>query len=224
MPGLTGKTPGNGSNSLTYTIPGAGLDLESVYAVIDASLAATDVTAELTITDQSGVVIAKRTQSVTVPSGDTGSATWALRLDDAGAGGALTGAIERVAYAQTTIDHAVPSAIVTAGPWRVQAASEVYLAHFFCPDCYQQGGGVVQVHTALNAVEQALIASASVVGTTEFQLSLNGWWQFTGLTAGTYTLQTFSSLSGGGPATLKGGTGSAADLPPTFLAVYRVVG
>src|SRR5437773_899612 len=82
MPPLTGKTPGNGTGTLSYTIPGSGLDVESVYADVDTSGAGGAVTAELTITDQSGVVIARKVQNTTIDAGIAGSATWALQLDD----------------------------------------------------------------------------------------------------------------------------------------------
>jgi len=82
MPAVTSKVPGNGTNSLSWTVPGAGMDVESVYAAIDATGAGGAVTAELTIADQSGVVIARKVQGVTVAAGGLGSATWGLRLDD----------------------------------------------------------------------------------------------------------------------------------------------
>lgn len=74
--------PTNGTGSVSFTLPpGITLDLQSAFAVIDATGAGA-TTAELTISDQSGVVIAKKRQSETVDAGVTGSATWALRLDD----------------------------------------------------------------------------------------------------------------------------------------------
>src|SRR5437899_3027217 len=90
MPPQTAQVPGNGTGTLTYTIPGDGLDVESVYAIVDATGAGGVVTAELTITDQSGVVIARKPQVSTVTAGVTGSATWGLRLDDPSAGGAAS--------------------------------------------------------------------------------------------------------------------------------------
>ena len=82
MPAVTAKVPGNGSSSLSFTLPNPTIDIESVYVDIDASAAAGDVTAEITIRDQSGVVIARKQQGATVPAGASGSATWALRLAD----------------------------------------------------------------------------------------------------------------------------------------------
>jgi hypothetical protein len=224
VPGITGKTPGSGASSLSYTIPGSGLDLESVYAVIDASAATADVTAELTITDQSGVVIAKRTQALTVPAGDTGSATWALRLDDDNAAAQLAGALTLQAYASKTSDSNVPGSLLTTGAFSVRSIADVFLAQFYCPNLYMQGPGVVQIHSFLSGVEQALIAIASIVGITEYQLPMQGWLKFTGITPGSYTLSTSSTMSGVGPALLKASTGGAGDLGATFLAVYRVVG
>jgi hypothetical protein len=77
---------GNGTNSVSYVLPpGVVLDLEAVYAEIDAT-AAGDTTAELTISDQTGVVIARKRQGETITGGAPGSATWALRLADDGGG------------------------------------------------------------------------------------------------------------------------------------------
>ena len=90
MPALTGKGLTNNTSTATYTIPAAGLDVETVYAAIDTTGAGGAVTAELTITDQSGAVIARKTQGTTIPAGGTGSATWALRLDDEGSSGGGT--------------------------------------------------------------------------------------------------------------------------------------
>ena len=89
MPAVTAKVPGAGTNTLSFTVPLAGLDVESVVALVDASGAAGPITAELTITDQSGVVIANKPQVSTILNSGTGSATWALRLDD-NAGGSST--------------------------------------------------------------------------------------------------------------------------------------
>lgn len=82
MTPVTGKTPGNGTSTLSYAIPAAGLDVESVYASIDTTGAAGAVTAELTIADQSGAVIARKVQNTTIDQGIAGSATWALQLLD----------------------------------------------------------------------------------------------------------------------------------------------
>jgi hypothetical protein len=84
MPPVTSKVPGNGSNTLSWTVPGDGMDVETVYASVDATGAGGAVTAEVTVADQSGVVIARKTQGSTIAAGGTGSATWALRLDDEG--------------------------------------------------------------------------------------------------------------------------------------------
>ena len=80
MPPLTLKPTASNGATQTITLPTGGLDVMTVYVAIDASAAAGPVTANLTIEDQSGTVIAKQAQSGTVPSGATGSATWALRL------------------------------------------------------------------------------------------------------------------------------------------------
>ena len=82
---------GTGTNSASFEIPG-GVDMavQAVLVNVDAS-AAGDTTAELQIIEQSGVVIAAKRQADVIPAGGSGSATWALRLDDGGAGANLTG-------------------------------------------------------------------------------------------------------------------------------------
>lgn len=68
-------------DSLTWTVPsGVLVSLEAVYAEIDPG--ADDVTAVLVVRDQSGVVIARKSQSATLTALISGSATWALRLAD----------------------------------------------------------------------------------------------------------------------------------------------
>lgn len=57
------------------------LDVESVVATIDNS-GGGDIQPLLTIRDSSGVVIATKRQVDIIPAGDTGTATFALRLDD----------------------------------------------------------------------------------------------------------------------------------------------
>lgn len=103
MAPVTARTPGTGATSLSYTLTSNTFDVESVYASIDATAAAGPVTAELTIQDQSGVVIARKVQTQTIAAGAPGSATWALRLDDdtaSGGGGALT--VQNARYSVTT--------------------------------------------------------------------------------------------------------------------------
>jgi hypothetical protein len=100
MPPVTARVPGTNTTTISYTIPGAGLDVETVRVGIDASLAGSAVTATVTITDQSGVVIATKPQNATIPSGATGSATWALRLDDDTTGTAGGGGIAFDTYPQ----------------------------------------------------------------------------------------------------------------------------
>lgn len=92
MPPRTIAVPPAGpAATLTYTLPpGLTLDVESVYALIDAG-AAGATRATLTIADSSGAVIARKRQSETIDAGENnGSATWALRLADESAGGAAT--------------------------------------------------------------------------------------------------------------------------------------
>jgi hypothetical protein len=82
MPPRTVVVAGGGTNTASFTIPpGVEFTPESVVASVDDS-AGGDTIAELSVADQSGVVIAAKRQSTPIPGGDTGLATWALRLDD----------------------------------------------------------------------------------------------------------------------------------------------
>jgi hypothetical protein len=99
VPAQTAKEPGNGTGTLSYTLASDSFDVESVYASVDATAATGPVTAELTVRDQSGVVIARKKQGVTIPAGAAGSATWALRLDDETTAATPAGSSEPWAFA-----------------------------------------------------------------------------------------------------------------------------
>lgn len=71
---------GNLGASASFEVPaGVRFDVEAVYVEVDASGGGA-TTAELTVSEQSGEVIAKKQQGRTISG--VGSATWALRLDD----------------------------------------------------------------------------------------------------------------------------------------------
>lgn len=71
---------GTGTNSVTFEMPGnVPLAVESVVATID-NAAGTDTLAKVTVRDSAGVVIATSSQADVIPAGDTGTATFALRL------------------------------------------------------------------------------------------------------------------------------------------------
>jgi hypothetical protein len=107
MPPVTSKVPGNGTTTLSWTVPGDGMDVETVYASVDATGAGGAVTAEITITDQSGVVIARKVQGTTIAAGGTGSATWALRLDDETLGG--SGGVTSITSADSSVTVTNPA-------------------------------------------------------------------------------------------------------------------
>lgn len=78
------RTPGQ---TVTYIVPAApGQKVTSVLATINNG-AASAVSPKVTIRDPSGVVIATNTQEDAIPAGDSGTATFALRLDKGGGGG-----------------------------------------------------------------------------------------------------------------------------------------
>jgi hypothetical protein len=113
MPPVTSKVPGNGTNTLSWTVPGDGMDVETVYASVDATGAGGAVTAEITIADQSGVVIARKTQGSTIAAGGTGSATWALRLDDDSTAGGGGGGITLITSTDGSITVTTPAGPTT---------------------------------------------------------------------------------------------------------------
>lgn len=79
------ETPGP---TQSFPLPqGVVFDVEAVFIQVDATGAGGPVTAELTIAEQSGQVIAKKRQAETIDAGISGTATWALRLDDDGGAG-----------------------------------------------------------------------------------------------------------------------------------------
>lgn len=79
---------GIAESTLTYQLPLAGrFDIDSAVATID-NTGGGDIQPMLYLTNASGEVIAKKRQSSTIPAGDTGTATWALRLADDGGGAA----------------------------------------------------------------------------------------------------------------------------------------
>jgi hypothetical protein len=83
--------PGAGGNSLSFAIPpGVDFNVESVLAAVDAS-AAGDTFGELSVSDQSGVVIATKRQGLPIPGGSSGTETWALGLNDEEAAAAASG-------------------------------------------------------------------------------------------------------------------------------------
>lgn len=77
----------DGTQLARYTLPNLGtFEVNSVVAQIDGS-GAPAVKPILRLRDKSGAVIATKRQGSPVPAGDTGSATWALRLADDGGDG-----------------------------------------------------------------------------------------------------------------------------------------
>ena len=79
---LTAQGTVDGTQKATYELPLLGrFVVESVVAMIDASGGGATLP-QLTVLDKSGAVIAKKRQTQAIPAGDTGAATWALRLVD----------------------------------------------------------------------------------------------------------------------------------------------
>lgn len=110
----------------TFSLPqGVTLDLESVYIEVDTSGAGGPVGAELTIAEQSGVVIAKKRQAEKIDAGGAGSATWALRLADeaAAAAGGIT-LIKNNDGSITVLNGAGPTTTLTLDePWAMASGA-----------------------------------------------------------------------------------------------------
>lgn len=82
--GITGT-----SATESYTLaPGLAQYVEAVYIEVD-NTSGQDTSPLLTISEQAGVVIAKKRQGDVIDAAATGSATWALRLSDESASGAV---------------------------------------------------------------------------------------------------------------------------------------
>ena len=102
----TAIVPGQGASAVTYTLP-AGIYqyIESVVATVDTS-GSGDVTAVLTVEDDSGTVIADKEQARAITAGGSGRATWALRLTDESGGGAPNGGKSKAQYVGNNVSIA----------------------------------------------------------------------------------------------------------------------
>lgn len=104
---------GTGTNTATFPLPGnVPLSVTSVYATVDNALGGA-TTATLTIRDSSGEVIARKRQSATIDAGASGSATWALRLDDDDGGGGNVGGGGTILLYDYTVTGAAKASIDT---------------------------------------------------------------------------------------------------------------
>lgn len=82
VPAGSNVVKGQGTNTLTFTLPGTPqYAIESVIATVDNGAGA-DTGAVLTMKDTDGTVIAKKRQGQEIDAGATTTATWALRLTD----------------------------------------------------------------------------------------------------------------------------------------------
>lgn len=82
----TRQIGGTGSAALSYQLaPGLAQYVESVLVEVDTS-GAGDTTATLSVATPDGIVMARKVQGQTIDGGGSGSATFALRLDDDGGG------------------------------------------------------------------------------------------------------------------------------------------
>lgn len=79
---LTRVIGGNGTQTQSFVLdPGLFQYVQSVLVEID-NTAGPDVQPTLTVETNNGVALADKQQGRSIPAGDTGRATWALRLDD----------------------------------------------------------------------------------------------------------------------------------------------
>src|SRR6266536_4541159 len=78
---------GSGAQTASYQLPpGLFQYIESVLVQVD-NTAGGDARPTLQVQTVNGVVMAAKRQGESIPAGDTGTATWALRLTDEGGGG-----------------------------------------------------------------------------------------------------------------------------------------
>lgn len=128
------ETPGP---TQSFPLPqGVVFDVEAVFIQVDTSGAGGPVTAELTIAEQSGQVIAKKRQAETIDAGGSGSATWALRLADDGAGaGAVSNLTSNDGSVVITNPHGPTADLAVFTPF------DLAYDHFTVPP----GGGGTQV-------------------------------------------------------------------------------
>lgn len=78
---------GSGTRSVSYTLPpGVFQYIESILVEVDNG-SGSAVNPELSVATTNGQVMADKRQGRAIPAGDTGRATWALRLDDEGGEG-----------------------------------------------------------------------------------------------------------------------------------------
>jgi hypothetical protein len=97
----TGKGTGQ---TKTFRLPaGVVIKPESIVAAVSYGGAADFP--ELIIKSPGGAVIARKPQRDTTTGGDTGDATWALRLDDAAQAAATSGAVEVGYYNINEVSH-----------------------------------------------------------------------------------------------------------------------
>lgn len=83
----TRQIGGDGTGTLTYPLaPGVFQYIQSVLIEVDNG-AGPDTRPVLSVQTHDGVAVADKTQGSVIPAGDTGRATWALRLTDETAGG-----------------------------------------------------------------------------------------------------------------------------------------
>ena len=182
---------GNGTGTLSFAVPaGVIFQLEGVYADVDATAAAGDVTATLTISEQSGVVIQKKPQASKITAGGAGSASWGLRLADDTGAGASPAALPYEAFADS-VGTAVAAVGITTLPF-VHAFGDV-LGGFFAGRYTITAAGTYAL--ALWVDWQVLLAAYTVkVGV---RVTFGATAQAAVLTA---PIPPALPLSGGGPA------------------------
>lgn len=104
---------GNGTSSLTFDIPNTpSVVVQSVVATVN-NTAGGATTATLTVRDQSGQVIARKRQSETIDAGASGTATFALRLDDDGTGTGVV--LQSASYSGSRVN--IASGALGLIPW-----------------------------------------------------------------------------------------------------------
>lgn len=103
--------------------PGLFQYVQSVLVQID-NTAGPDITPTLTVATVNGTPIADKTQGSVIPAGDTGRATWALRLTDEGAGGGGLSLLGNAKYSE--VGRSVNNVTTIHWNWTLVDGAELF--------------------------------------------------------------------------------------------------
>lgn len=115
---------GDGTDTIAYTLPPGVLQyVQSVLVNID-NTAGGDATPLLTVQTVNQLPVADQMQGSAIPGGDTGRATWALRLAGEGGGGGRLSLLGFAKYSQ--LNRSINSGVATSWSWTLVDGSELF--------------------------------------------------------------------------------------------------